>query len=303
MSCRRFAAKSIGQYLKNILRYAPQVRAGRGGEALHQLRVNLRRLRNMLWIFRDLFPAGKLSAWKKAFRAVGKVSSPLRDLDVYSDYLIKYRRRSRSPAARTVLDGLVRDARGRRREFSARTAQALDECAREGVFRDAARSLEVLSTSGTAGGGAGRDSPAEIYKICRKKIFKRVRDLLAFDAVARQPANVEGLHRMRIAAKHLRYSLEGLKEIYGPPIDPYIERVTGFHRYLGAIHDHDVWIAHIAQFAGRKGTAARDQLVLSELQKYSRLSRNKVYKEFAAAWFESRREKFFEGLMEYVHSF
>lgn len=297
MSYRRFAVKLISHYVRNINIYARQVRSGEDAEALHQLRVYLRRLRNLLWMFRGLFPGKQLSLWEESMRAIAQASSPIRDLDVYVDYLKQYKRRLVSLAAKKVLDGLIRDARKRRRKLPSRLDRALDSFARKRVFQGMAKSLKKLSKE------PPRESTAKIYKICRKRIFKRVGNLLAFDSVVYQPANVKELHRMRIAAKHLRYSLEAVEEIYGREINSYIQHVVSFHRSLGEIHDYDVWLMHIAERVKSRKVGAQDKPALNRLQRYTRISRNKAYKEFAAHWSRSKRDRFFEDLMEYIYAY
>jgi CHAD domain-containing protein len=53
-------------------------------------------------------------------------------------------------------------------------------------------------------------------------------------------ADVETLHRLRIAAKRLRYALEFFGETLGPDSARLLERVVALQDHLGCLHDADV---------------------------------------------------------------
>ena len=91
MSQEKFAASVISQYLKAFNRYHHRL-CSKGDElAVHQMRVNARRLRNALKTFKSLFPKNKLKAWNKLFKVAAKYASGTRDLDVYIAFLKSYK--------------------------------------------------------------------------------------------------------------------------------------------------------------------------------------------------------------------
>jgi hypothetical protein len=69
---------------------------------------------------------------------------------------------------------------------------------------------------------------------------QRVADLLQFDEAVRDPANVQDLHDLRIAAKRLRYTLEALAGVLGQPAAVVEEEARALQDVLGDIHDCDV---------------------------------------------------------------
>ena len=107
---------------------------------------------------------------------------------------------------------------------------------------------------------------------------------------------------MRIAAKHLRYTLEGFVSLYGPRLPLFIARVVSFHRQLGDIHDHDVWTQHLAQYARVRSRSRHEEAVLNKVKRHCLDLRQKTYRVFVRNWSNAREGKFFENLLEYVYA-
>ncbi len=53
---------------------------------------------------------------------------------------------------------------------------------------------------------------------------------------------------MRIAGKHLRYTLEIFAPIYNQALIPYLQVMKEVQDQLGEIHDDDVWIEWLPKF-------------------------------------------------------
>jgi hypothetical protein len=81
------------------------------------------------------------------------------------------------------------------------------------------------------------DSP--VTDNMRRVIVVRIDELYGFIPAALDPANVEELHDMRIAAKRLRYLLELSEPLFGRPAKRAAKVVKGLQDLLGEIHDCD----------------------------------------------------------------
>ncbi len=57
---------------------------------------------------------------------------------------------------------------------------------------------------------------------------------------------------MRIAAKHLRYTLEALEPLYGEEIKNTIQSMRKIQDELGEIHDCDVWVNDLPVFVEKE---------------------------------------------------
>ena len=336
-----YAKKDIEIYLKNIrhhyrgmLGVAPSGVSSRGAtEHLHQIRVNARRLRNALSIYKDLFLPRQLKQWNKSIRRAVEVSSRARDLDVYIHFLNVYApplvppfgraspfggRLAARLASRAKREGggkprgisergalvfFIAALKKKRKELQPRIIRALDNLNTRDTLGDIIRSLgRALAADRLPSGGKKENNPRKIYKVARKKLLHRVKKLMAFEPFVYQPRRVRGLHQMRIAAKHLRYTLEGFAPVYGPRLPLLIARVVSFHRQLGDIHDHDVWTQHLARYARARPRNRHEEAVLSKVKRRCLDLRQKTYCAFVRNWSRAREGRFFEDLLEYVYA-
>lgn len=288
--------KDIGIYIRNIRRHYNGL-SGRGiVDHLHQIRTNARRLRNALSIHKKIFPARQSQKWDKSIRRAIEASSQARDLDVYLHFLNAYVRKPGSVPERRALAAFIAALKKKRERLQPRIIRALDDFNRRNTLGDIARSLRHPLV------GKKDNDPQKIYKVARKKLLRRVEELLVFEPFVRRPRRVRELHQMRIAAKHLRYTLEGFAPLYGPRLSLLIGRVVSFHRQLGDIHDYDVWTGHLTRYARLKVKFRKEMAVLNRVKRHCLGLRQTTYRAFVRNWSTAREEKFFEDLMEYAYA-
>lgn len=79
----------------------------------------------------------------------------------------------------------------------------------------------------------------------------RCDELHAFIPRALDPAEVEALHEMRIAAKRLRYILELHAPSFGPYAATAAKRARSLQDVIGEIHDCDVTIPRVDEVVAR----------------------------------------------------
>jgi len=71
-------------------------------------------------------------------------------------------------------------------------------------------------------------------------VSRMLRDVMAsLEVVVAHPAREKDLHRARIAAKPLRYSIEILEDASGPRCKEYFSEIKDLIRLMGKIHDLD----------------------------------------------------------------
>ena len=85
----------------------------------------------------------------------------------------------------------------------------------------------------------GLDPDGPLPDNMRRVIIVRIDELFGFIPAALDPANVEELHDMRIAAKRLRYLLELSQPLFGQGAKKGAKVVKGLQDLLGEIHDCD----------------------------------------------------------------
>ena len=180
-------------------------------EGIHQMRVGLRRLRAALSFFKEMLQDAESAGIKRELKWLLGALGPARDLDVLIDESVVPLQRER--AGGNTLDALKVDLKQRR--------DACIERAKKAVASDRYRRL-VLDTALWATGGAwatsSKPKPAEqrnrnaadfaATELARRehKIEKKLKRLEKLDPRQR--------HKLRIAAKKLRYADEFFASLY-----------------------------------------------------------------------------------------
>ncbi len=170
----------------------------------------------------------------------------------------------------------------------------------------------------------GLDPAAALAENAERIVLVRLDELCSFMPAAADPEEVVALHDMRIAAKRLRYVLE----VTGPVFGDYAERATRMTKdlqdLLGEIHDCDVQIPAVREFAAaleardasalveRAGDAPdldpqllrfaahrRDQPGLAALLVHLRARRELLFRRFLELWSDFER-KGFRARLEYA---
>jgi inorganic triphosphatase YgiF len=215
---RRMLAAALSQFSANV----PGIlAAAEDPEYVHQLRVALRRLRAVLGLGRKIgVPA---PAWQDDFKWLMTELSPARDWDVLvTETLPRVRAGLPRPE---VLDTLVTAAGAERGKANARVRQALLSQRLVGAVLAAEAGLLAVQADGSSVGDWARQALGRRFRQFRKagKGFSEMK-----------PAE---RHRLRIAAKRLRYSGEGFIPLYGAKAEAYLARIARLQDELGATND------------------------------------------------------------------
>jgi len=195
------AFRAVGRScLRQIVANAPAVRAGRP-EALHQMRIGLRRLRAGIVLFSDVLAGEDFDTIKDKLRWITQELGPARDLDVFAADVLEPLRAAHPDDAE--LAAAQRDFAESRAAAYARAIGAVSS------HRFRKTLLDVAAWIETGPWGAGdreraaspvADYAARALSRLRRKVKKRggkLRDLSADER-----------HKLRIAAKRLRYATE-----------------------------------------------------------------------------------------------
>ncbi|MFN2382069.1 MAG: CHAD domain-containing protein [Guyparkeria sp.] len=185
-------------------------------EALHDLRVELRRLRVWLRVSRDVVRTRKST--RRRLKALARASSPMRDHEVMLE----------------LLDQLARDTECA--DVSARIRRLAEERQTAGdrlVFK-VKPGLKPRARAGT-------DPFGQWFASQVTTMTERIERDLA--------AGRSGSHAARIQVKHLRYLIEPMHEPF-PMIEPMLADLKTIQDWLGDLHDLVVFRTHLADYAG-----------------------------------------------------
>ncbi len=261
---------------------------------LHQLRVSSRRLRNTLDVFDDILTSRHAKSWKRSIKTLGRVLSAARDLDVQVQFLNNMLPQQTRRVQRQFFRGLICDFVAQRKRFQPRILAAIHKI-------EAEQTLNELEANLTQRASRDQRPFRFLYTTARLKILQRVDKLLAYEPHVDHARAVDLLHKMRIANKRLRYSLETLRPVYSREIDGFLEKILFYHRTLGKMHDFDIWLL----FLSRSKDLSRplgDRQSLLAFREYCHQHRHEYYELFRAAWHRDRQQDMLEDLLSYLTS-
>ena len=250
-------------------------------EFLHDFRVAVRRTRATLKIGRPALPDSMRTEWEPAFKWLGDLTTPLRDLDVYElelptmgSWLVAadaadlaafatHLRRRRTAARRTLLRGL-RSQRYRR--LRADWDLALDQL----------------------GGGAADPGGPTAGDLADQAIRRAAGRVLRGGRSVSADSPATDLHDLRKRCKELRYALE----VFAPVVDAAIrKKVVGdlkdLQDVLGRFQDTEVQRRALRSFAEEMmadGTAAEAVLAMGELIGHLDAEQDRARDEFDTAF-------------------
>jgi CHAD domain-containing protein len=202
-------------------------------EFVHRMRVASRRLRSALGLFRECFDEDDVKKWNRAVRAVTRDLGEARDLDVQISFLKEFAdSHQRLP---TLLD-FKKELEQKRSEAQPRIVQGLEKLERKGTLEEMRRTFKEVRTPSRC------SVPYDTMERALHHISVKLDDLLSLQECIHRPDDKEGHHRMRIAAKHLRYTMEAFGKLYDTTFQDRIATVRDLQDRLGELHDCDVWI-------------------------------------------------------------
>jgi CHAD domain-containing protein len=239
------ASRTIGEvafavlrrHLTNVLANETGTRIGDDIEDLHDMRVATRRARAALSVFRGVLPV-RFSRFRDELGWVASALGAVRDLDVQLAQLDEWDSGS-SDQDGGALEPLRQILVTQRWEARDRLLAALDSKRYERLVAGFTAGLRrgPLRTSASSRQqvlGAGPDLILERYRRVRGRGERITKDSPWSD-----------YHRLRIACKRLRYTLEFLSEVYPKEVPPLVKRLVAIQDILGLHQDANVAVARL----------------------------------------------------------
>ena len=228
------AVKIVLRFLLQVMRANEEnLKKDLDTEFLHDYRVALRRTRSALSQMKRVFPGEITRRFRKELSSVGKVSNPLRDLDVY--LLNEDACREMLPASlRDDIDPLFDYLREKR-------SRLFHEVIRRGKSRTFRKLFqeweEFLQEPGTDVPTA-TDAALPIREVAQRRIRKKYERILREGNRVLDDPKGEGLHLLRIECKELRYLLEFFSRLFPRrKIRVLIEQLKKLQDLLGSYND------------------------------------------------------------------
>lgn len=277
----------LGQRLTEMVALRKRALNFSDPEGVHDMRVSSRRLRSALRDFAPHVRGAKLSRQLKEIKGLADCLGEVRDDDVAIIALEKLVTKAPQEIAEG-LHQLIAEQKGLRRTAQTELVSCLNHKGLidlQASFIDGLTRLDAAETA---------EKPGMPYqKFAAQTIRRCVKDLQKLKSSLYEPHRVKPLHKMRIAAKRLRYAVELFAPCWGESLKPFAQQIAKLQASLGELHDCDIWIEDCGDRlirANRKKSGESDQLqqlaaVIWLLGHFTRL-RAKHYSDALHRWCE-----------------
>ena len=271
----------IEHRVTNLLRQEPGVRLGQDIEALHDMRVYSRRLREALKIFRPCFDKKKFRVLYKRARNITGALGEVRNLDVFIDYFEKFKKDEEDQRLLDAADNLI-DWAGRQRQKRRKVMLAdLVKLHTDTLYHDVIHMIAdprpvppppepqepeqaTDATQPVPAEPAAPDCGTPLHVHANSLIIQRVQVVQdKWELVEQGEDNeIEALHALRIAFKKLRYAVEVLYAAFDrQKLDRLYVHVKKIQDCLGDMHDADVF--HEPVCRRMKAAASKNRMQLA----------------------------------------
>ncbi|MGN6367529.1 MAG: CHAD domain-containing protein [Phycisphaerae bacterium] len=216
----------------DFLRHAADPQTPLDPDFVHDLRVSLRRLSELAALLATLLDKTSARAVEQSLKSLRQAAGDLRDLDVTTQHLQKWRMPAPlKKAARQLIDR----EHARRPDLEAALRTTATSATLAATLVLLARLLEEQSKPDCLPAASAR-----LEKELDKRIAQRRKKLKKAFAQAARKQSPQSLHEARIAAKKLRYSLEIEKELNDKKHKKELKFLKSLQQLLGDHHDTHV---------------------------------------------------------------
>ena len=234
-----FVAHRIFTYqFSQMLVHEKGTRKGEDIEELHDMRVAVRRMRASTLVFDEYLESEKLEPHLKGFRRTLGALGGVRDLDVFREKAETYLKTL--PSGREHdLDPLLITLAEEREKARKNMLDYLDSEKYSHFKKDFSDFLDFPETWALPTTTEKHDSlPHRVKDVLPSLLYARLADISAYSEWVEGPyVSVERLHRLRIAAKGLRYTLEFFESVLGKEVETLIKDFKVLQDHLGDLHD------------------------------------------------------------------
>jgi len=267
-------------------------------EGIHQMRVAIRRLRSVIRDFAEISDKFLFEDIRKELSCLAGALGTVRDLDVAVKALERLAPKASDDETAEGIGIIVQRLRDQRvHEFEKLTPHlmpdAMDKLSRrfEKALTTALEQRSLFAASTFV------EAKFEI-------VSNRVDDFLKLADAIYDPHHIRRHHRLRIAAKHLRYAVELFSNVDSAEMNAAAMRIAEMQTHLGDLHDSDVWIDHfqssLTDKKRRQPIGPEREAAIWLLSRFVRV-RTKAYRSALRLWSDWEKSSFLETLRRSAH--
>ncbi len=249
-------------------------------DAIHDMRVALRRLRSALATYRPLLEPGSAEPLRDEMRWLGQELSPARDTEVIEERLEALVREQpgelvMGPVERRIDTELgTRAERGRRRALEALESER---------YRRLVADLESFVAAPPYVARAERPAAKETPRLLGRDLKRVRRRARAAERAADPHARDIALHETRKAAKRLRYAAESAVPVFGRRARKLAKRAQRIQDVLGEHQDTVVARSTLRELGAQAYLAQENGFTFGRLHALEEVRAGKLLEQYAPA--------------------
>lgn len=271
----------IAKHTRKLYNHLPGVLNGDDPHDVHQARVSTRRLRACFEATAVAFEEKPVRTLRRSLRLLARALGEVRDRDVL---LMRLRADAEqyAPEERTPLLDVISQVEAER---TAAHKALLVELGRKRTTR-LLYALNDFLLSPLETVQAETELPLLVRHYAGSALMRRYEEVRQFETLMPN-ATSEQLHQLRIACKHLRYTLELFEPALPDTVQAVTKLVTEMQEHLGDLHDADVALIYL----GIDPTALEQQHQDAVPQASSDGAAPELAHDALAAYIAQRREQ------------
>lgn len=300
----------IRKQIKSISFHLPGIAIHKDIECVHRARVAMRRLENALKIFRSCFRSTKVGLWRKELRRFRNRLDRVRDLDIQITFLRGFLETMDDNASRPGLARMILRLEQRRTKLHPKIVRSVSQFESSKVMEKMRGRLRQLE-SAVRKRELDRNS-IKLHQKAQHHIAECLIGLLSYEDSLDHPEAARQHHRMRIAAKRLRYQMEVFSPVYDESFQAILTTVKKVQTCLGNIHDYDVWLELLTDFEAKEyqrtvryfgddGPFGEIRTGIRTFYGFCRQERERLFTEFVNYWKHITAEGFPAMLRKVLH--
>lgn len=291
-----WAADVLRLRFDEVMSYDGAVRVPWNVNAVHDMRVALRRLRGALRDFVQVINEKPLRRVKSDLKRISDTLGVVRDLDVAIIALQELAKIAKSDEIKLGIGELIDEHKVLRKRARARLQKALESINLEALRqRFSLRIEESLRQQELFG-------PGNLAEAGRSIVESRLAEFCSLGPAIYAPFEGVRLHELRLAAKRLRYSIELFAVCWADEIMPFATELSVLQTHLGDVHDCDVWIDTFTKLLRKDSKARNPNRSAAAVWLLSRFvaQRSKAYRSALDLWSEWEADKFVDRLKQLI---
>ncbi|RXA21194.1 CHAD domain-containing protein [Methanosarcina sp. MSH10X1] len=263
------ACRILSYQFSSMLSHERGTVKGEEIEELHDMRVAVRRMRAATKIFEAYLDSRQLEPYLKGLKITLGSLGEVRDLDVFREKAEKYLK-TLPTGHEHDLDSLFAMLTLEREEARKDMLAYLDSEKYQAFKREFSDVLASPENLGLPAINRKHDAlPHRVREVLPSILYARLADINAYSEWVDGPyLPVERLHRLRIAAKGMRYTLEFFESVLGEDAKVLVKELKTLQEHLGDMHDAVIAVDRLGSYlkTGEWGSAGSEKA--SEKKKF-----------------------------------